>query len=88
MFLLDENGNRVPVVFRDVMFVPKLQKRLISIGQLTLKKAEITFKETSAVLKISGRSFNFGIRVGKLYELNGVVVTSEIFTNGSSGLKS
>ena len=88
LYLLDENGNRVPVVFRDVMFVPKLQKRLISIGQLTLKKAEITFKETSAVLKISGRSFNFGIRVGKLYELNGVVVTSEIFTSGSSGLKS
>ena len=75
VYLLDENGNQVPVIFRDVMFVPKLQKRLISIGQLTLKKAEVTFKEKSVELKVSGRCFKFGVRIGKLYELNGVVAS-------------
>ena len=66
VFVGRQNGNRVPAVFRDVMFVPKLQKHLISIGQLTLKKAEITFKEKTVELKFSRRSFKFGVPVGKL----------------------
>ena len=63
------------MVFTEVMFVPKLQKRLISIGQLTQRKAEVTFRERSVVLTVSGRRFVFGIRRGKLYEMNGVVAS-------------
>ena len=68
-YLKDSKGNKIPVTLKDVLFVPKM-KRLVSVGQLTKAGGEVTFKAKSAVLKISGRSFHFGTKVGKLYNMN------------------
>ena len=67
--LKDSKGEKVPVTFKDVLYIPKM-KRLISVGQLTQAGGEVTFKEKSAVLRVSGRSFVFGTKVGKLYNMN------------------
>ena len=72
--LSDENGEKVPVLLRGVMFVPLLKKRLVSIGQLTKLGAEVTFCDKTVTLRIHGRTFVFGGRFGKLYEL-----TCEVF---------
>ena len=68
--LKDSQGKTVFVEFKNVLYVPDLQKRLISIPQLTIKGAEITFKKHSCALLFSGRKFDFGKRVENLYKLN------------------
>ena len=45
-------------------------ERLISIGQLTKRGGEVTFKRNSAILTINERRFEFGTRVGKLFKMN------------------
>ena len=74
LVLTDENGEKVPVLLRGVLFVPQLKKRLMSIGQLTKLGAEVTFSDQTATLRVHGRTFVFGGRFGKLYEL-----TCEVF---------
>ena len=70
VYLRDDNGIKVPVTFKNVLFVPKLE-RLISISQLTEHEGvEVSFKNKMAVLEISGRRFIFGTKIGKLYKMN------------------
>jgi hypothetical protein len=69
VYLKDSEGEKVPVTFKDVLYIPKM-KRLISVGQLTKAGGEVTFRETSVRLNISGRNFCFGTKFGKLYSMN------------------
>ena len=58
------------MTLQNVYFVPKLKKRLVSIGQLTKDdSAEVTFRDKTVTLSTSGRKFVFGGRFGKLFEL-------------------
>ena len=66
----DIKGNNIIIVFEKVLHVPRLQKRLISISQLTNRGAEIIFKKQICILSRNGKRFIFGSRIGKLYELN------------------
>ena len=76
VILTDENGEKVPVLLRNVLFVPQLKKRLMSIGQLTKLGAEVTFSDQEVTLRVHGRTFVFGGRFGKLYELTCEVLPS------------
>ena len=76
VYLRDNNGKSVPVTFKDVMFVPKLEKRLISIGQLAKRGAQITFNRDSVKMRIAGKNFMFGHSYGNLYSMNCGVVAS------------
>ena len=67
--LFDEFGKKVPVTFYDVLYVPNME-RLVSVGQLTKRGAEVTFRQDSAILNIRGRLFQFGTRLGKLFKMN------------------
>ena len=70
VYLRDVNGKKVPITFENVLYVPNLE-RLISISQLTEKEGvEVNFSNRSAMLSISGRQFNFGSKMGKLYKMN------------------
>ena len=59
-----------PISFKNVLYVPGVKKRLLSIPQITDKGGEVTFKKNEVELKFSGRSYKFGKRDGKLYKLN------------------
>ena len=79
VYLFEKNGKKVPLTFKNVMFVPELKKRLISIGQLTKRggkekqRVSVTFTDDKVVLRVvqgnGERIFEFGNRFGKLYEL-------------------
>ena len=71
MHLTDIHGKKIPVVFKNVMFVPTLKKKLISIGQLTQRGAEVVFRRNSVGLSIGNTKFSFGCRVGKMFKLKG-----------------
>ena len=53
----------VCVEFRNVLYVPLLTKRLVSISQMTQKGAEITFKKDSCELYFHNMKFRLGQRV-------------------------
>ena len=66
----DVKGNHTIIALQNVLLVPNLRKRLISISQLTARGAEIIFKKDTCFLSRKGKRFNFGSRVGRLYVLN------------------
>ena len=70
MVLKDMDGKNVYVELKNVLYVPDLNKRLISIPQMANKGASITFEKSSCVLSFSGRMLDLGTRVGNLYKLN------------------
>ena len=72
--LEDANGRQVQMEFKDVLYVPKLKKRLISIPQMTERGAELTFKKRLCTLFYNKRYFKLGEKVGKLYRLHCQIV--------------
>ena len=85
VILTDINNEKVAVVFRGVMYVPQLKKRLISIGQMTAAGASITFTNDSVTMSNHGRKFVFGGKFGKLFELNCDFVPSACNFSSTSG---
>ena len=80
VYLTDESGSRIPVVFKEVMLVPKLEKSLISIGKLT-ERGDVTFGKKSAGLAINGRKFLLGWRRGNMFKMECGVVASCYFAS-------
>ena len=70
IYLSEEKVREVPIEIEKVLFVPELQKRLISISQIAGKGGEVTFKKKICVLSYQKRTFLFGKRIGNLYELS------------------
>ena len=68
-YLSEKNGGDVPITLENVLFVPRLKKKLLSISQITKKGPEMTFSARSCTLNFLGRHFEFGERIGNLYEL-------------------
>lgn len=68
--IVDIKGNVTVVAFENVLYVPHLRKKLISISEATKRGGEIIFRKDTCILSCKGRRFNFGTKIGKLYELN------------------
>ena len=51
--ILFNNNEEVPVVFKNVLFIPKLKKRLISISEITKNSAEVKLKGDLCTLLIN-----------------------------------
>ena len=65
------NGEEaVDILFINVLYVPKLVKRLISISQVTNKGAEVKFTGNSCILVNCSKQYLFGHKHGKLWKLN------------------
>ena len=68
LILVDEDANNVPVVVPDVLYVPRLKKKLISVPTLDDHGAEISFKSGVCTMIVNGRRIVFGQKEGKLYK--------------------
>ena len=55
VYLTDEKGGRVPVVFTDVMLVPKLETSLISIG-LLVNRGIVMFGRKLVKFRLKGHA--------------------------------
>ena len=64
--------NEVPVTFKNVLYVPKLKKRLLSISEMTKTGAEVKFKGDLCSLIINQKKYVIGHKHGKLWKLNNV----------------
>ena len=70
MQLFDEYSDPVSVVIKDVLFVPKLQKKLLSITSMTKKDAAIQFGGKFCTLFMNEKKYLLGHQHGKLWKLN------------------
>ena len=64
------DGNTfVPVVIKNVMYVPKLHRKLLSISDITDRGSSVTFQGQTSTITMKGKTFLFGQRHGKLWHL-------------------
>ena len=69
MIKLFDGSTFVPVVIKNVMYVPKLHRKLLSISDITDRGSTVTFAGRSSTVTINGKTFLFGQRHGKLWLL-------------------
>ncbi len=69
MKIYDVNGEH-DIKFQDVLYVPNIKKKLISIPVLDEKKVKTTFFNGVCVLDTGKKSYEFGHKHGKLYKVN------------------
>ena len=65
-----DGAEKVNVVLKDVLYVPKLQNKLLSLASMTEKGASVEFKGKSCKITIDNKSYSIGHKHGKLYKLN------------------
>jgi hypothetical protein len=62
-----------PISFRDVLYVPRMKKNLISVSTLQDRGLEVTFRGTKVLIHPKGSSLAsgqvIGVRDGKLFRL-------------------
>ena len=68
--ILYDGKDKVNATLKDVLYVPKIQKNLLSLPSLTDKDAEVQFKGKHCKKIINGNAYSIGHKHGKLYKLN------------------
>lgn len=74
---LSVEGKKIQSIFSDVLLVPELQKNLFSVSAAADKGVETVFRLNDCVLMRSGAVVGTGTRIGNLYCLNFIPVSSE-----------
>ena len=65
-----DGTEKVNITLSDVLFVPKIQNKLLSLPSMTEKGAEVRFKGQSCKIMINDKVYSIGHKHGKLYKLN------------------
>ena len=76
ILLVDENGQKVPVLLKNVLYVPKLKKKLVSVSMFDDNGATVIFKNGGCTVIAGGKRFVFGEKVGNLYRVRTAVAES------------
>ena len=84
---LFDGSNIITVLFEHVLYVPKLQKKLLSISSMTDQGASVKFEGNSCTLFINDKSFSFGHKHGKLWRLNCVEAQCNYGCSSEKSLK-
>ena len=66
------DGTTIPVSFKNVLYVPGLKKRLLSISAFTESGATVIFRGDLCTIVINDKSYEIGHKHGKLWKLNNV----------------
>ena len=84
-----DNG-KVPILLKNVLYVPGLKRRLLSISSLTESGAIIIFQGSSCTIIINDKKYELGHKHGKLWKLNNVATCCSAVTtpaeNGTNTL--
>ena len=67
--LVDKSNNAFPIVLKNVLFIPKLRKRLVSISIITESRKEVTFRNNTCSILIDQKEYMLGHKHGKLWRL-------------------
>ena len=65
-----DGSKEINLNLSNVLYVPKIKKKLLSLPTLTEKGAEVRFKEKSFIVILNGEMYCIGHKAGKMYKLN------------------
>ena len=68
--VLYDGKDKVNATLKVVLYVPKIQKNLLSLPSVTDKDAEVQFKGQHCKIIINGNAYSIGHKHGKLYKMN------------------
>ena len=83
-----DGTEKVNITLKDVLYVPKIQKRLLSLPSMTQKNVEVRFKGQFCKILIDEKLYSIGHKHGKLYKLNSEPIESSFFGETESNEKS
>ena len=69
-FSIYDGTERVELFLSDVLFVPKIQNKLLSLPVMTEKGASVQFKGQLCELIVKDKHYTIGHKEGKLFKLN------------------
>ena len=71
VYITTYDGDRkVTILLKEVLYVPKIQHKLLSLSSMTEKGAQVEFIGQSCKIGINGKSCSIGRKHGNLYKLN------------------
>ena len=76
------------ITLKDVLYVPKIQKKLLSLPSMTQEGVEVRFKGQFCKVLIDEKPYSIGHKHGKLYKLNSEPIQSSYFGETESNEKS
>ena len=83
-----DGTEKVNITLKDVFYVPKIQKRLLSLPSMTQKDVEVRFKGQFCKILSDEKLYSIGHKHGKLYKLNSEPIESSFFGETESNEKS
>ena len=66
------DGSKPVIIVFNVLYVPQLRRKLLSITSMTNKGARIQFEDKHCTLFLNDKRFLLGQRHGKLWRLNNI----------------
>lgn len=76
-----DGSKKYDLSLKDVLYVPRIKKQLLSIPAMINKGAEVHFKDSTCAIIIDDNIMKIGQRDGKLYKLNTKEMTTAYFTS-------
>ena len=65
-----DGTEKIGIVLKDVLFVPKIKNKLLSLPTITDKGVDVQFKGQFCKIMLGDKMYNIGHKHGKLYKLN------------------
>ena len=70
--IFNGDDEEIPILLKDVLYVPGLRKRLLSISAFTESGATVTFQGKLCSIVVSNQKYQLGHQHGKLWKLNNI----------------
>ena len=67
-----DGDKKVTILLKEVLYVPKIQHKLLSLSSMTEKGAQVEFIGQSCKISINDKIYSIGHKHGKLYKLNSI----------------
>ena len=67
-----DGDKKVTILLKEVLYVPKIQHKLLSLSSMTEKGAQVEFIGQSCKININDKIYSIGHKHGKLYKLNSI----------------
>ena len=72
---IHDNGNEFNIELRNVLYVPKIKNKLLSLPVIIENGADVLFRGDICQLTVNNKKYNIGHRCGKLFKLNSELET-------------
>ena len=80
--------DEVPILLKNVLFVPGLKRRLLLISAFTESGATVIFQGSLCTIIVNDKKYELGHKHGKLWKLNNVATCCSVVSSSVASLSS